>query len=391
MSLDSFTFSTLPRILFGVGKSEMLPQLIAGYGRSVLLLVGERSLQANPVWAKIQEDMVDLGLEAHIEQITGEPSPELVDTIVSKYRQRHIAVLGAMGGGSVLDGGKAVAAMLTMEGSVVDYLEGVGSKKPEGTKVPFIAVPTTAGTGSELTCNSVISAVGSNGFKKSLRHENYMPDVAIIDPALTLNCPVKISAFCAMDGFSQLVESYLSSKASPVTDDLALGAIGRLQGPLMRICRGQANLDDRAAMSYGAAISGITLTNAGLGVIHGFASVIGGLYPIPHGAVCATLLAVCNRITLAKLQKEGEDSAALHKYARLGKIFSDREKASDRFYQDNFIEMLTGLTELVQPATLSSCGMTSKDVEMVAQKSGCKNNPVELDVGERREILAGLL
>jgi len=188
-----------------------------------------------------------------------------------------------------------------------------------------------------------------------------------------------------------LVESYLSSKSSPITDDLALGAIKRLNGPLMRICRGQASPADRTAMSYGAAISGITLTNAGLGVIHGFASVIGGLYSMPHGAVCASLLAVSNRITLAKLRVEGENATALHKYARLGKVFSGREKASDRFYQESFIEMLIELTEMVGPASFSSYGMTLEDVDMIAEKSGCKNNPVELDVDERRELLAELL
>ncbi len=394
MSIDSFTMSPLPAILFGAGKAQMLPQTLADYGRLVLLLVGERSLQTNPVWPKLQESMEDLGLEVHIEKITGEPSPKLVDAIVEDYRQHDVAVVAAIGGGAVLDGGKAIAAMLTMEGSIIEYLEGVGSREPAGTKVPFVAVPTTAGTGSELTCNSVISAVSREGFKKSLRHENFMPDAAIIDPVLTANCPDKVSAFCSMDGFSQLVEAYLSSKATPMTDDLALGAIsrlGRLNGPLTRICQGKADLADRTAMSYGAAISGICLANAGLGIIHGFTSVLGGLFPIPHGAVCATLLAVCNRVTLTKLQKKQSDSVALQKYARLGRIFSNREKASDRFYQESFIEMLIELTELVQPAPLSSYGITFSDLETIAVQSGCKNNPIELDVGERKEILKELL
>lgn len=400
IKMENFVFTPLPRIHFGVGKVEMLPQEIVRCSQndrhdqgdsSVLLLVGERSLQANPLWGQLSEKIGDLGLAVHIERVCGEPSPTLVDSIVEKYRQQAIAVVAAIGGGSVLDGGKAVAAMLTMSGSVIDYLEGVGSREPEGTKIPFIAVPTTSGTGSELTCNSVISSVGQNGFKKSLRHPNYMPDTAIIDPALTMDCPLRISGFCAMDGFSQLVESYLSSKASPLTDDLAFGAIARLHGPLRRICQGRADLVDRRAMSYGAAISGITLTNAGLGLIHGFASMIGGFLPIPHGEVCAALLAPCNRVSLEKLQKEKSNEEALGKYARLGRVFSEKEKGNDRYFQDSFIAMLTELIEEVKPAPLSNYITTEVDLGDIARQSTCKNNPIELDVETRFEILRGLL
>ena len=176
-----------------------------------------------------------------------------------------------------------------------------------------------------------------------------------------------------------------------MTDDLALGAIARLSGPLKRICQGKATLGDRTAMSYGAAISGITLTNSGLGVSHGFASVLGGLFPIPHGEVCAALLAVCNRVTLAKLRTARSDAEALRKYATLGKIFSEKEGAGDHYYQDSFLEMLSELTELVQPTPLRSYGMTMADLDDLAQRSDCKNNPIEINVDERREILRELL
>lgn len=389
--INQFTFTPLPRLFFGIGRVTELPRLLQEYGKNVLLLLGANSFRKTYHWQHLQEAMVEHGLTFHVEHIAGEPSPEVVDDITSTYRDRDISAVAALGGGSVLDGGKAIAAMLPSKKSVINYLEGVGHLTPDGSKVPFIAVPTTAGTGSEMTCNAVISRVGKEGFKKSLRHEKYMPDLAIIDPELTAECPEKVTVNCAMDCFSQLVESYLSTKASPLTDDLAHGAIRRLQKSLWRVCRGDGDLEDRTNMSYAACISGITLTNAGLGVIHGFASTIGGLFPIPHGVVCGTLLASANEVSLRKLRELGEPSAALAKYAELGRLFSEKERQSEQYYQDSFINMLSDLTTTVQPDLLSDYGVGLADIEAIVSQSSCKNNPVSLEPDDMMEIVVSRL
>ena len=389
--INQFSFTPLPRLYFGIGRITELPRLLQEYGNDVLLLLGAESFRKTDHWPQLKEALAERGVTFSVEYISGEPSPEVVDEIASNYRNRDISVVAALGGGSVLDGGKAISAMLTTEKSVINYLEGVGNLTPDGSKILYIAVPTTAGTGSEVTCNAVISSVGREGFKKSLRHQKYMPDVALVDPDLTVECPRKVTVNCAMDCFSQLIESYLSTKASPMTDDLAFGAIKRLEKSLWRVCLGDGDLEDRTNMSYGACISGITLTNAGLGVTHGFASAIGGLYPIPHGVVCGTLMAASNEMTLRKLRQMDESSVALYKYAELGRVFSKKDTASEQYYQDSFIDMLGDLTSTVQPDLLSDYGIGLADIETIVSKSSCKNNPASLEPDEMMEIIISRL
>ena len=180
-----------------------------------------------------------------------------------------------------MDAGKAISAMLTQEGSVKDYLEGVGHKHPSGNKVPFFAVPTTSGTGSEATKNAVLSEIGPNGYKKSLRHDHFVPDLAIVDPDLTLSCPPGLTAYSGMDAFTQLLEAYVSTKAHPFTDALCEKALELLSGSLLQAYQDGENIEAREAMSYAAWTSGIVLAQVGLGVVHGFASAVGGMFDNP--------------------------------------------------------------------------------------------------------------
>lgn len=385
----SFMVKSLPEIRFGAGRIGELPDILSKLGKRTLLLTGAGSFLATDHWHELTNKLRSKKIEFFVEHIQGEPSPEIVDTIVHKYLSCSINAVAAIGGGSVLDAGKSISAMLPGGESVLSFLEGVGDRVPDGRKVPFVAVPTTSGTGSEATSNAVISHVGRDGFKKSLRHNNYVPDIALIDPALTITCPQNVTANCSMDAFSQLVESYLSSKASPFTDDLALGAICRLKKSLFRVCRDGGNLEDRSNMSYGALISGITLSHAGLGIIHGFASVIGGYFKVPHGVVCGTLMAAGNEVTLKKLRQQNSNILALDKYSRLGRIFSDRDKESHEYYQDSFIDMLKNLSSELNLNMLSEYGLRIADVSDIAAKSSCKNNPVELDHEEKQAMLAG--
>ena len=289
--IPTFTFARTPRISFGAGTKSEIPGLAESIGKRILLVTGGKSFPASNHWTALAAAFQERSLDWYHISVKGEPSPELVDSAVSEYRPKNIKTVVAIGGGSVIDAGKAISAMLTHTGSVFDYLEGVGTgKKHDGRKVPFIAVPTTAGTGSEATKNAVLSRVGPQGFKKSLRHDNFVPDHAVVDPELSLSCPADITASCGMDAFTQLLESYVSLKSTPLTDSLALSGMEQVSGHLIPVCTtGASALPNRTAMAYGALLSGITLANAGLGIVHGLAATIGGLYTIPHGVICGVL------------------------------------------------------------------------------------------------------
>ena len=215
-----FSFAANKKILFGSGATRDLPQMVNPSDGTLLFLTG-RSVSETALFTGLQTSLEQKGLTVIYKTVTGEPSPDIVDGIVREMRDVHVGTVAALGGGSVLDSAKAVSAMLCEEGSVEDFLEGVGTKTPSGQKVRFIALPTTAGTGSECTKNAVISRPGPEGFKKSLRHDNYIPDVAVIDPDWLEFLPRPISASCGMDAFSQLLESFLSTASSPLTDVLA--------------------------------------------------------------------------------------------------------------------------------------------------------------------------
>ena len=384
---NHFSIKPLPHIHFGTGSIKNLVKVAKGYGKKTLLLTGANSFVSSEHWQHLKKQFADHAIDYSLEHVHSEPSPAVIDKIVSRYIDASIDCVTAIGGGAVLDAGKAVSAMLVTGESVKLFLEGVGAKTPDGRKIPFIAIPTTSGTGSETTSNAVITEIGENGFKKSLRHDNYIPDIAIIDPELTLACPPGVTISCSLDAFSQLVESYLSTKSSFYSEDLAYGAIRRIAPSLIPVCHQEGTLDDRSSMSYGAMISGITLSNAGLGVIHGLASTIGGRYNIPHGVVCGSLMATANELTLRKLRKSGCDSTALKKYSRLGRLFSTYKGKSQDYYQDSFIEFLHMITVELKVPLLSEYGLKGNDICDIAKMSGCKNNPVQLDQEEMESLL----
>ncbi len=286
-----------------------------------------------------------------------------------------------------MDAGKAISAMLTTDGSVTDYLEVVGNREHPGTKVPFIAVPSTSGTGSEATKNAVISQVGKEGFKRSLRHDNFVPDLALVDPDLTLHCPQEITAAAGMDCFTQLTEAYLSDKASPMTDALALDGLKAVSRSLIRSYTNGDDIKARSDMSYAALMSGICLANAGLGAVHGLAGTIGALFNIPHGAVCGTLMAPANEVNVRELRKMSKQDQALGKYAILGRIFADATGKSDNYYIDFFIDYLNAVSYRLCMPKLSSFGLIHGDLETISSQSDVKNNPVRLSPAQ----LAGIL
>jgi alcohol dehydrogenase class IV len=382
-----FQFSRLPEIHFKRGIIAELPSIVHRYGNKILLVTGKSSFIHSGNAVKLFQDFNEKGIEFNILSVPGEPSPEIINNATKMFKSGGINLVVAIGGGSVIDAGKAISAMMNRSESVVEFLEGVGNKEHPGTKLPFIAVPTTSGTGSEATKNAVISSIGKSGFKRSLRHDNFVPDIALIDPELTLNCPKEITSASGMDCFTQLTEAYLSVKSNEYTDALALEGFKAIKTSLTRTYKNGEDIEARTGMSFAALTSGICLANAGLGVVHGFASSLGGMYNIPHGLICATLMAKSNEINIRELRKNGNNPAALKKYAALGELFLDNGGKADNYNIDGFVSYLHKLTNDMELTSLRSSGIEEKDIDIVCSQTEIKNNPVKLTQENLAEIL----
>lgn len=382
-----FNFARLPLICFGPGKFNLLAGLIKKYGRKLLLVTDQKSFTASEYAVKLFESLKENHVDYFHIQVSGEPSPELINTCVEKYSGTEINVVAGIGGGSVLDAGKAVSAMMYRQENVKVFLEGVGDREHPGTKLPYIALPTTSGTGSEATKNAVLSKPGKNGFKKSLRHDNFVPDIAIIDPELTVSCPPPITAASGMDCFTQLVEAFLSDKSNEYTDALAWEGIKSVKSSLLRAYKDGGNVEARTGMSFAALTSGICLANAGLGAVHGFASSAGGMFNIPHGALCGTLMAASNKVTVRALRSGSTNAQALVKYARLGELFINISGKTEEFYTDAFIDYLEQLTDDMKLPRLREYGIKEEDIPIICADTDIKNNPVKLNLQELMEIL----
>lgn len=381
-----FRITSFPSIIFGVGSRKELPAAIRKFGLHTLIITGSGSFARSDQGRKLLQDIEQTGEFCHFASVPGEPTPEMIDSIVDKYRHVPLDVIVAIGGGSVLDGGKAVSAMVRKNEPVITFLEGVGTKQPDGTKVPFIAVPTTAGTGSETTKNSVISRIGENGFKKSLRHDNYIPDVALVDPELTVSCSREITSASGLDALTQLLEAYVSPKSSSFTDLFALEGLQNAIRYLKKAWEDGSNIEARSGMSYAAMLSGIVLANAGLGTVHGFASSVGGLFPVPHGVVCGTLMAEVTAMNIRKLAiTKGE---AYDKYVRVGKLIANHcETKPDEYYCGLLTDTLRQLTSDMELPRLSAFGVRKEDLYRIAEETENKNNPVPLSVEEMQAVL----
>jgi alcohol dehydrogenase class IV len=384
--IKDFSVATTPQLHFGAGKLSMLPAAIRGFGTRVLVVTGARSFIASMAGQKTGQDLSTRQIEFQICKIGKEPTPEMIDAAVSTYGPSDPACVVAIGGGSVLDAGKAISAMLPLRDGVKNYLEGVGTKEHPGTKVPFIAVPTTAGTGSEATKNAVISETGPQGYKRSLRHNHFVPDIAIVDPVLTSGCPPHVTASSGMDAFTQLLESYVSTSANPLTDALAIAGLRHIARSLKTAYDDGENPEARADMSLAAYISGITLANAGLGLVHGFASPIGGFFDIPHGMICSALMAPANVITVRKLRAQSSGEA-LQKYAAVGKVFTRPEGKSDEYYIDSLLSEIESLATEMKISRLSTYGIERRDFQKIVEATDNKKNPAVLNAEEMTEVL----
>jgi alcohol dehydrogenase class IV len=387
--IQTFNFAKIPEIEFGVGKIKLLYEKITQFGNRIILLTSGGSLIKTERFDNLLLFFKKKSIQYLHHEISGEPSPEMINNIIRDIDDTPVDVVISIGGGSVLDAGKAVSAMLGKNDPVEYFLEGVGTKSHDGSKIPFIAVPTTSGTGSEATKNAVLSQVGASGFKKSLRHNNFVPDIAIVDPELTVSCPADVTAACGLDAFTQLLESYVSTGASPMTDSLAYSGINLLKDSLIPAATtASQDLDHRSAMSYAALMSGITLANAGLGIVHGLASPIGSYYDIPHGVVCGTLVGEATKINIEKLRQSGQTGLyALGKHAEIGELLSGDKCQGTEACCDFLVNKIEEWIDLLAVPKLRAYGIRESDVDKIVAEADIKNNPVQLEKEDVKKIV----
>ncbi len=384
-----FSLLPLPAIHFGAGRFSGLAELAGSFGNNILVVTGAHALQRSGRSTELMESLQSGGMRPFLLVVDREPSPELVNGAVSKYRELAIDVVLAVGGGSVLDAGKAISAMLLCDLPVERFIEGQeGFMQHDGRKVPFIAVPTTSGTGSEVTNNAVISRIGRNGFKRSLRHAVFVPDIALIDPELMTTVSPELTAASGMDGCTQLLEAFTSPFATPYTDAITCSGLERFSRSFLSACTdGSGDSAVRGDVAYAALMSGIALANAGLGIVHGFASSVGGLIDIPHGTLCATLLAEATRENIVQLRAIFESHPALQKYAKAGAILSGVADRDVHAGCERLVETLEEWQELLSFPRLRSFGLAFEDLDGIVAATRSKSNAVQLDEAAMKRIL----
>ncbi len=391
-----FSIARLPRIEFGVGAAAKLPGILAGYGRRLLLVTGRQSFEVSAAGTALLETLRRDGFSWDHLRVAGEPSPDFVDDAVALLRNAGIDAVLGIGGGSALDAAKAIAGLLKPGNSVLDHLEGVGPELPyQGPATPFVAVPTTAGTGSEATKNAVLSVRGPGGYKKSFRDEKLVPEWAVVDPDLLAGCPPALIAADGMDALTQLLESFVSTRANPMTDALARSGIMAVKdGLLAWHAGGEDAAAGRARMAYASLLSGICLAQTGLGSVHGIAAPLGALFPVPHGLACGTLVAEATAVNIAAMKAREPEIPALPKYAEIGRRFAMQKGLNGDDARAFLVATLRRWQEALALPRLAAFGVTGEDIPRIvagSRGSSMKTNPIVLTDGEIAGILAARL
>jgi alcohol dehydrogenase class IV len=382
-----FEFATAGRIVFGPGTWREAVGIARELGRSALLVTGRNLARAEPLSAALRV----AGVQPVAFAVPGEPTTDVITDGIRTARAGGCDHVIAFGGGSAMDAGKAIAALLTNDGALLDYLEVIGHGQPlHATPAPCIAIPTTAGTGAEVTRNSVLASP-VHRVKVSLRSPLMLPRAAIVDPELTLDLPADLTASTGLDALTQLIEPFLSCRANPLVDALCREGITRVARSLGRACQHPADLAAREDMALASLFGGLALANAGLGAVHGFAGPIGGMFPAPHGAVCAALLPHVLEMNARALRERCPGSEALRRCDELAHLLTGRPQAS----AGDGVRWIGDLVRELHIPGLRAHGMVEADqhevVEKARQASSMKANPLPLTEIELAEIFVRAL
>lgn len=383
----TFDFTTPDRIVFGVGCIRELPNLVLPWGRRALVVVGRSPNRAETHITTLSQN----GMAVTRLQVEGEPTVDGVRQGAELARHLGAELVIGIGGGSVIDAGKAIAALASNPGDPVDYLEVIGSAKPlPHPPLPFAAVPTTAGTGSEATRNAVLTSP-HHRVKVSLRSPLLWPRLALVDPSLAVGLPPHLTAATGLDALTQLLEAFVSVRANPMTDILCRYSLPRVASALPRAFEDGTCREARSDLALGALHSGMALANAGLGAVHGLAGPLGGQCGAPHGALCAALLAPVTAANIRALRQRAPESPILGRYAQVYRwIGVDQEEAPEAL-----VGFLQGLVSRLGIPSLTTWGVTAADFEEAVRKgqesSSMKGNPIQLTDAELHGVLTGAL
>ena len=381
--MPGFEFATANRILFGPGRIADAPDEVAALGARRVLLVTGRSGERSAVLARSLEDR---GMEIVPFRVASEPTVELAGEGTARARGERCDAVVAIGGGSALDSGKAIAALAANEGDVLDYLEVLGrGRRLARPSLPLVAVPTTAGTGSEVTRNAVLGSAAAR-VKASLRSPFLLPQLAIVDPDLLAGVPRSVLVSSGLDALTQLVEPYLSARANPLTDALAAEGIRRSARSLRRACLESPDAAAREDLALASLFGGLCLANAGLGAVHGFAGVAGAMFDAPHGAVCAALLVASLEVNLRALRVRGPGPGAAGRFRDVAAWLTGRRDAT----AEDGVAWVAGLCRDLRVPGLGHYGMTPADVPALVERarkaSSMRANPIALSDDELVEI-----
>jgi alcohol dehydrogenase class IV len=378
-----FDFATAARILFGRGKLQAVAPAALEMGSRALVVTGKSRKRASGLLAQLDSRRLPTALCC----VEGEPSVEFVETESRRAREAGCDLVISIGGGSAIDAGKAIAALLTNTGDLMDHLEVIGRGKPlTRPPAPFIAIPTTAGTGSEVTRNAVLAS-HEHKVKASLRSPLMLPRLAVVDPELTCDLSPEVTASTGLDALTQLIEPYVSVKSNPMTDGFCFDGIRRIAGAIRKAYKDGHDVQARADMALASLFGGLSLANAGLGVVHGFAAPIGGMFPAPHGAVCAAVLPNGVEANVVALRRQDPGSIFLGRYQTVARLLTGKEEAQ----AEDGVEWLRRLCSDLAIPGLSTYGVRESDsqvlVEKAARTSSMKGNPVALTVEDLSQVL----
>lgn len=378
-----FEFATATRIIFGQGTIEEVPAIAAEMGSSAFVVAGRSTERAQPLLEQLNKQAI----ECVTFSVPGEPTTTVVKEGVREAREAKSDLVIGIGGGSVLDTGKAIAAMLTNSGELEDYLEVVGRGEPlTQPPAPYIAIPTTAGTGAEVTRNSVLG-VPEHRVKVSMRSPLMLPRLAVVDPTLTHSMPPSITASTGLDALTQLMEVYVSNKANPLTDGICREGLKRAARSLRQPYEDGNNTAAREDMALASLLGGLALANAKLGAVHGFAGPLGGMISAPHGVICAKLLPYVMETNVRALQKRAADSPALTRYDEVAQLLIGKATAR----ADDGVAWVQELCGALKVPSLAEFGLREEDLPAVVAKSqkssSMKGNPIALTDDELVEIL----